>query len=360
MPHLRIPRLLIPLLLLALLALAPIPAGAQSRQNVDNAKAEEERALEALREADAELEQGIEDLEVVTGKLYNVRWRIERLEGAIQEYGDNVSSLEERARSLVVEAYTTGGRNMVTAAFTAESIQQLITSQALYDAAATRDLSQLDQLEAVSRQMDRLTDELDVKEAEVAQLEAEQAYAVEQLAEIQARAERLYAEAEQKHAAALAKYQAEQKRLAAIRAARKSGPAAGVPAATRDSACPFPGSSFIDSWGYPRSGGRTHKGTDLIGRYNGPLYSMASGSVRLNSHYLGGIQVYVNGDDGITYYYAHLSGYAPGLRNGQRVSRGQHIGFNGTSGNASVAHLHLGMIVGGTYVNPYPTVRAAC
>ena len=47
MPHLRVPRFLIPLLLLAMLALAPIPAGAQSRQNVDNARAEEERALEA-------------------------------------------------------------------------------------------------------------------------------------------------------------------------------------------------------------------------------------------------------------------------------------------------------------------------
>ena len=98
----------------------------------------------------------------------------------------------------------------------------------------------------------------------------------------------------------------------------------------------------------------------MIGAYNAPLYSMANGTVRLNSHYLGGIQVYVNGDDGVTYYYAHLSKYAPGLRNGQRVSRGEHIGYNGTSGNASVAHLHLGMIVGGTYVNPYPTVANAC
>lgn len=360
MVNLRFPRILLPLLLLALLAAAPLPALAQSKQNVDNAKAEEERALEELRAADAELEEGIEELEVVTGKLYNVRWRIDRLGDAIQEYGDNVESLQERARLLVVDAYTSGGRNMVTAAFTAESIQQLITSQALYDAATTRDLSQLDQLAAVSRQMDRLTDELDVKEAEVAQLEAEQAYVVEKLAETQARAQRLYAEAEEKYADAVAKYRAEQKRLAAIRAARKSGPAAGVPAATRDSACPFPGSWFIDSWGYPRSGGRTHKGTDLIGAYNAPLYSMAAGTVRLNSHYLGGIQVYVNGDDGITYYYAHLSGYAPGLTNGQRVTRGQHVGYNGTSGNASVAHLHLGMIVGGTYVNPYPTVRAAC
>mgnify|MGYP001814622684 CR=1 FL=1 len=360
MKYLRNPRMFLPLLMLAIVAAAPLPATAQSKSSVDNAKAEEERALEQLRAADAELEAGIEELERITGELYNLNWRIDKLGDAITEYGDNVTSLQDRAKNLVVEAYTSGGRNMVTAAFTAASIQDLITSRALYDAATTRDLSQLDQLAAVSRQMDRLTDELNVQQSEVAKLEAEQAEAVESLAATQERARRLYAEAEEKYASAVAKYKAEQKRLAAVRAARSSGPAAGIPAATRDSSCPFPGSSFINSWGYPRSGGRTHKGTDMIGSYNAPLYAMASGSVRLNRHSLGGIQVYVNGDDGVTYYYAHLSKYAPGLSNGQRVTRGQHIGYNGTSGNASVAHLHLGMIVGGTYVNPYPTVRAAC
>jgi murein DD-endopeptidase MepM/ murein hydrolase activator NlpD len=356
----RIPRVLFPIALLALLMIVPVPAGAQSRGDVDRAKAEEERAYEELLEADRELEAGLEELEVIQGKLYNLRWRMDRLEDAITEYGTNVDDLQERARMIVVEAYTNGGRSMVTSAFTATTIQDLITTQALFDAATTRDLSQLDQLAAVSRQMDRLNDELDDKEAEVEVLEAEQAIVVERLVETQARAEELHAEAKRKYADAYARYKAEQRRLAAIRAARASGPAAGIPAATRNSSCPFPGSSFIDSWGYPRSGGRTHKGTDLLGGYNANLYAMASGTVRLNRHSLGGVQIYLNGDDGVTYYYAHLSGYAPGLSSGDRVSRGQHIGFNGTTGNASTPHLHLGMIVGGTYVNPYPTVRAAC
>jgi len=360
MRYLRHSRLLLPVLLLTLLAVTPIPASAQSKSDVDRAKAAEEQALEALRAADAELEEGLEELERIQGELYNLEWRIDRLGDAITEYGDNVESLQERARLLVVEAYTTGGRNMVTTAFTASSIQDLITSQALYDAATTRDLSQLDQLAAVSRQMDRLTDELDVKQGEVQVLKDEQALAVENLLAIQERAAKLHADAEAKYASVYAKYRAEQKRQAALAAARASGPAAGVPAATRDSSCPFPGSWFINSWGYPRSGGRTHKGTDMLGAYNAPLYAMYSGTVRLNSHYQGGRQVYVYGDDGVTYYYAHLSNYAPGLSNGQRVSRGQHIGYNGTTGNASTPHLHLGIIVGGTYVNPYPTVKAAC
>jgi peptidoglycan LD-endopeptidase LytH len=356
----RLPRVLLPIVLLALLALAPIPASAQSKGAVDRAKAEEERTYAELAAADAELEKGLEELEVIQGKLYNLQWRINRLHDAITEYGDNVSDLQERARLIVIEAYTAGGRTMVTSAFSANSIQELITSQALFDAATTRDLSQLDQLAAVSRQMDRLTEELVDKEAEVQVLEAQQAVVVDKLITDQAKAEELHAAAKRKYADAYAKYKAEQARQAAIRAARASGPAAGVALATRNSACPFPGSHFIDSWGYPRSGGRTHKGTDMLGSHGAPLYAMQSGSIRLNSHSLGGIQAYIYGDDGITYYYAHLSGYAPGVRSGQRVDRGQHIGYNGNTGNSSTPHLHLGLIVGGTYVNPYPSVRAAC
>ena len=360
MSYLRNPKRWLPLLLLVLIAALPIPAFAQSKSDVNDAREAEQAAFEALRAADAELEAGLEELERIEGKLYNLQWRIGRLGEAIEEYGTNVSDLKERAQLLVVEAYTTGGRNMVTAAFTAGSIQELITSQALYDAATTRDLSQLDQLAAVSRQMDRLTDELEVKKSEVSLLEAEQAAAVEALAEIQAKAAEIHAEAKKKYASLYARYQAELRRQAAIAAARKSGAAAGIPSQTKGVACPFPGSYFIDSWGYPRSGGRQHHGTDLMGPYNAGLYAMQNGSVRLGSHYLGGRQVYLRGDDGITYYYAHLSGYVSGLSSGQRVNKGQLIGYNGTSGNASTPHLHLGMIVGGTYVNPYPTVRAAC
>jgi murein DD-endopeptidase MepM/ murein hydrolase activator NlpD len=56
-----------------------------------------------------------------------------------------------------------------------------------------------------------------------------------------------------------------------------------------------------------------------------------------------------------------MSKWASGLSTGQRVGKGQVIGYVGDSGNArGTPHLHLGMIAGGVYVNPYPTVRAAC
>jgi murein DD-endopeptidase MepM/ murein hydrolase activator NlpD len=385
---LPLPRVILPLLVLALLTAAPIPAVAQSKGDVDNAKSAEESAYQELLDADQVLESGLEELERIQGKIYDLEYRINKLEAALTEYGSNADSLQERARLIVLEAYTSGGRNLVTTAFGTKDIQDLITSQALFDAATTRDLSQLDQLSAVSRQMERLNDELSIKQAEVEILRAEQVAVVTQLEKDRATADRLHAEAKTNYADVYARYKAEQARRAAAAAAAKAAAAAaaartaagttsggsspggsssnnraaaGVPAATTGVNCPLPnGSSFIDTWGYARSGGRTHKGTDMIAGYGSTIVAMVSGTIRANYHSLGGRQIYLYGTDGITYYYAHLSSYANGLTNGQSVNQGDAIGFVGSTGNATTNVLHLGMIVGGQYVNPYPTVRQVC
>jgi murein DD-endopeptidase MepM/ murein hydrolase activator NlpD len=385
MNTLPVRRFLLPLLALTLVAALPVAASAQSQGDVDNAKSAQERAFQELLDADEVLESGLEELERILGQIYDLEWRIDKLETAIVEYGSNVDSLEERAKLIVYEAYTSGGRNLLTTAFGTKDIQDLITSQALFDAATTRDLNQLDQLSAVSRQMDRLNDDLGIKQAEVEELRAEQEAVVASLEEDRARADKLHADAKKNYADVYARYKAEQARRAAAAAAAKkaaaeaaakakagnssggsgssggSSPAAGVPAATTGVNCPLPdGSSFIDTWGYPRSGGRTHKGTDMIAGRGSRIVAMQAGTIRLNYHSLGGRQVYINGIDGITYYYAHLSGYAGGLSSGQSVSKGQLVGFVGSTGNATTNVLHLGMIAGGIYVNPYPTVRPIC
>ena len=361
MKYLRKPLHLVPLLLLALLALQPIAANAQSKGDVDRAKTAADRALEALEEADAELAAGLEELERIQGQIYNLNWRIDKLAAALAEYGQTVVDLEQRAKDLVIEAYIAGNSNVMATAFTAVNIQDLITTQALYDRAATRDLSELDQLAVIRRQMDRLTDELTLKQAEVKVLEAEQEIVVGKLAVSKEKADKAHADAKANYASVYAKYKARLAREAAAAAARASGGAAGIASQTKGVVCPVKGSNyFINSWGYPRSGGRTHKGTDIMAAHGTPLVAMNSGSVRLNSHSQGGRQTYVYGDDGITYYYAHLSGWPGDLRNGQRVNKGQVIGYVGTSGNAATPHLHLGMIAGGVYVNPYPSVRPIC
>jgi len=122
--------------------------------------------------------------------------------------------------------------------------------------------------------------------------------------------------------------------------------------------------SFRDTWGAPRSGGRRHQGTDVMAPFNVPVYAFTSGVVlRRSSSRLGGLGLYLRGDDGATYFYAHLNGYTEFASAGRRVVAGEHLGYNGYTGNASrsAPHVHFERKpAGGATHNPYPYLVAAC
>jgi peptidoglycan LD-endopeptidase LytH len=120
--------------------------------------------------------------------------------------------------------------------------------------------------------------------------------------------------------------------------------------------------SYVDSWGAARSGGRGHQGTDVMAPHGARVFAIVNGVVsRESSSTNGGIQLYLQGDNGIEYFYAHLSGYA--VAAGTRVRAGQLIAYNGQTGNARYTAPHVHFEVhpgGGTPVNPYPYLRRVC
>jgi len=115
--------------------------------------------------------------------------------------------------------------------------------------------------------------------------------------------------------------------------------------------------SYSNSWGAPRSGGRTHKGADIMARTGTPCVATTNGTVRSKSNSLGGLTIYLTGDNGWVFYYAHLNSYV--VRSG-RVKAGQLIGYVGSTGNAKggAPHLHFQMGPRGNWVNPYSYLRA--
>jgi murein DD-endopeptidase MepM/ murein hydrolase activator NlpD len=130
-------------------------------------------------------------------------------------------------------------------------------------------------------------------------------------------------------------------------------------------ACIFDGAfRFRDTWGDPRSGGRSHRGTDVFAAMNHPVYAITSGVIQRHSRGgLGGIGLYLRGDDGNVYYYAHLNGIEPAAAVGNRVVPGELVARNGSSGNAdrSAPHVHFELHPGGgAAINPYPWLAAAC
>jgi len=119
--------------------------------------------------------------------------------------------------------------------------------------------------------------------------------------------------------------------------------------------------SYVDSWGAARSGGRSHQGTDVMAPYGARVYAFVNGVVsRESSSTNGGIQLYLQGDNGVEYFYAHLSGYA--VPAGTRVRAGQLVAYNGQTGNAryTAPHVHFEVHIGGGPVNPYPHLKPVC
>lgn len=124
---------------------------------------------------------------------------------------------------------------------------------------------------------------------------------------------------------------------------------------------------FGNDFGNPRMVGtqyeHTHQGNDIFATYGAPLVACERGVItRVGTDTLGGTKLWLVGQSGTRYYYAHLSGYAPGLADGLVVDAGALVGFVGDSGNArgGTPHLHFEVHPqGGPAVNPYFLLRAA-
>ena len=184
-----------------------------------------------------------------------------------------------------------------------------------------------------------------------------------------------------------------------------SGASARTVAATHDGdgiwfPVETPVRSYRDSWGAPRSGGRSHTGVDILAPQMHEVYAAQAGTIikakgedcapgtPCSSFYLA-----VAGDDGRGYFYVHLNNDTPGRPSGcdqtggypaafsprlvdelqargtlagVRVARGEHIGYIGSSGNAACGQDQLHFEIWNDHQwgrsgkrNPYPAVRQA-
>jgi murein DD-endopeptidase MepM/ murein hydrolase activator NlpD len=126
---------------------------------------------------------------------------------------------------------------------------------------------------------------------------------------------------------------------------------------------------LVESFSDERSGSREHEALDILAPRNTPVKAVEDGTIaRLFASKAGGTTIYQFDPSGqFCYYYAHLERYADGLREGDKVRKGQVIGYVGTSGNApkNTPHLHFAVFRltsakhwwEGTPIDPYPILR---
>ena len=124
-----------------------------------------------------------------------------------------------------------------------------------------------------------------------------------------------------------------------------------------------------DTFNDMRGGTRRHEAIDVLAPRHTPVLAVEDGTVaRLFASEAGGTTIYqFDPTEHYIYYYAHLENYAPGVEEGDRLKRGQVIGYVGTTGNApkDTPHLHFAIFKmtdqkkwwQGTPIDPYAVLR---
>lgn len=103
-----------------------------------------------------------------------------------------------------------------------------------------------------------------------------------------------------------------------------------------------------------------HQGLDIKTRVGVPVIAAADGAVEKieKTDYLGNTVEIVHEASQLKTVYAHLKGYAEGLKVGQKVTRGETIGYVGNTGRSTGAHLHYGVydLSKEEWVDPIPYI----
>lgn len=379
---------------LLLLSLA-LPAFAQvTDEDIDRARDEVNR----LTSETAQLGQEVID---AYGRQAALNTEIEALRSSIDFAEVRITETSERLEKLAVELYmgSTSGRSL-SVLFSATNQEYPAGMEYLREASGVDDsvVTQMRVLrDELDRQSLRLGDAVEEQEALTVELEEMAGQLQSQLVSAQqvyddlvAQQQREEEERRRREEEERRRREEEERRRAAEAEAAAStattqpssggdgggggtattsppttSPPAPPPTPSGDGGvCPVAGAvSFSDSWGAPRSGGRTHKGVDMIAARGVPIVAIYSGRIqRTSNSSLGGKSVYFVSDAGDMYYYAHLDDFGE-ISAGQSVPVGYVLGYNGSTGNAPdyLPHLHFEYHPGGgSAVNPYPLVRGLC
>jgi len=339
-------------------SLFPMASDAVTRSQVDEACSDSEEQLADYRAAQTAFEEAALDYEAALNDVEFLERKQDRIQGSVDSHSEDLIVVQDKLEEQAVQMYMMGGFNNPGIIFSASSVDQVMTTTEFLSSATLGGQESINDLIAAKGELTRYQGDLTLVHEELKLAEAESLDILTRQEEAMEAEQAAYAKLSGRCKDLTAQYDREQAEAKARAAQRARGSIQ-----VGSFICPFtPGrTSFIDSWGFPRSGGRSHKGVDMFAARGEPMYAVQSGSASSSRNSLGGIVVYLRADTGFTYYHAHLDSTA--FSGSQRVEQGQVVGYNGNSGNARTTSPHLHFEIrpsGGGPVNPYPTVRAAC
>jgi peptidoglycan LD-endopeptidase LytH len=320
-------------------ALTAVPSLAGAESKLAAARDRLESARQELTTVTREWQDTESRLAVALDAVADARTKIEGLQADLARIR---ASLNDR----VAAAFMSGGSRSIGALLTSDSIEdaadrlQYTQSVVQGDADLATEVSVM--AEELRRQEVRLRDSARTEARASEELATQRANLLSQLDDLEDLVADLKAELDAQQEATLG--------LGEQEAALGLGEVDVVVRSGAIQTCPVAGPhSFVDSFGDPRPGGRSHAGIDLMAAPGTPVVAVAPGTAR-SAGSIGGLGAVVQHPNGDWTFYAHLSSYA----NLGSVSTGTVIGYNGD-------HLHFEYHPnGGAAVNPYSMLLAVC
>jgi murein DD-endopeptidase MepM/ murein hydrolase activator NlpD len=319
------------------------------------ASADTQSDLEAAR---ARLQSAQGDLDAVTALWQQTETKLAEAQDAVRDAQVRIGGLQAKVARIqarlydrVRQVYMSGGNATIGALLGSETFAdfadrlQFTTTIVQGDEDLATEVAV--QTEQLRRERERLERAAKAEAAAVATLQSQRQVIASKVDELQGVVADLYA---------TFKEEQQQRQIGLPTSSGGSYPVSGSGAIQT---CPVSGPvSFVDSFGWPRPGGRVHEGIDMIAAYGTPIVAVHAGNAVQTPNSLGGnaVILYHSGSSDWTYY-AHMSSYgATGA-----VAAGQVIGYVGSTGDTNVNHLHFEYHPGGGgAVDPYQTLLAVC
>jgi peptidoglycan LD-endopeptidase LytH len=358
---------------LVLLAQVQGAVQADTKQELDQARAKVKRIEKELRRAQARLDTVRAAVESLTRQVaqaiaqkYAIEGHIKDTRRSVRSSGSRIRELQGRLNERARDVYIRGPLEIVEVVLEAESLVDVSDRVAFIDSLSRSDSNLAVGIDAERQQLRRLVDELaQIRKDQVSLLKLlrTQGKQLEQkLAEVNAVQQEIAGKlAEAKEAVKTLEKRYQQELLATI-VAGQGRPPPDLAEPGPFYACPVDSPrSYINDFGFPRVG-HTHQGNDIFAPYGTPIRAPFDGNAVEGSNGLGGLSVHVYASNGTGdyVYNAHLSKYA-GVSG--PVTTGQLIGYVGDTGNAAGAppHDHFEYHPGGgPAVTPYFYLNEVC
>jgi murein DD-endopeptidase MepM/ murein hydrolase activator NlpD len=355
----------------------------QTESALEGASARLQRAAADLERAQSQLPAARSAYEAAAGRLSSARDRLAlirqklrqlraqqvKVQTEIRQAERRIVRSETLIARIVRYQYQTGGYAELQVVLDSDSptdfVQRVMATQSVTDAQA----EVVDQLNADKSVLAARQQQMQVTEEAIEATEAEAEKQVEELqglADAARSAKRdvkqLIAVRSRSLRVAQQEKAAEQERLAALDAARKAlqaqiAQAASTGTATGALIWPLPGASAGGGVGWrthPVYGYRScHTGVDISASSGTEIIAARTGVVIWTKSELGGPfgnNTLIDHGNGLATFYAHQSGFA--VQAGQKVKKGQVIGYVGSTGYSTGSHLHFEVHINGVPHDP--------